>query len=373
MSMEPEAGFARDVLALRKYSGVRAVQPFMRFGYNNAVWLMENGPLGFRHLFGPDKMSAIAKGDAAALTHLSEAMVGTGLYMGSYLYASKMMKDADSLEAFGKRVNIGPMNPASAFLIAGYMAGKYFRNDPAPYFKGEDDMRYLASAVANISSRGTGSDVIDNFITSAGQVLQGEPASVNQRMKEAVGRWFARYTRPIGAMNEILSTVDSELAFARDTSEHVWDPTVANIPFVNKELPKRYGTDYAGPVKIESGAARQLTGIAFEKRPSPINDEMARLQVRPKYNVFPGLPANNNEYRKFLMEFIDLRGIPLVNSPRYKKAGDAVRRDMIQTLVSQASEAAKLKAEKNLSEEERNRILIDRRIRLIEEERSEVQ
>jgi hypothetical protein len=366
------------LLQARSIPVVRMFQPFLRFGYNNARWLYTHSPLaaielGIKPIFSQAARDAWMAGDAATMVRVGEAVTGSAMFMGASTYAAKVMKDGDSLAAFGQRVNISPLNPLSAYLVAGYMFGKWKRSDPAPMFNSEKDFQYLFDAMLN--TRGVSSGIVENFVQSARQIIEtgGKPAVVAQRMQDFAGRWVAAYARPLGAINEILSSVDPELADMRDPSGHVWDASIAAVPYVNMSLPKRYGTDYAGPVKIQSGAARQLTGLGFEHIGTRVNDEMKLYQVYPKYTAFPGnLPAYNNDYRKIMMEEVDREGLKMVSEDSWAKQSPAMKRQNLQTIATASAKKGKLEVLKTMPPElQKQMIRIDPELRMIFEERKQ--
>lgn len=364
-SLEPENAVAEWILKGRKFAAVRAVQPFMRFGYNSGRFIYHHSPmiwgeLGFKAATKPEYLAAMKAGDPTIIKNAVEGFTGTMMLAGAALVGSKIMKDVDSLEALGNRINIKPENPMSAYLVAGFLARRSILKDPAPLYEG--DIRYILSAVLNSSQKAPASEQVNqlmsNIMTEGGRLKITET-----RLREITGQWLARYTLLGQSINAMLSVADPELAVMRDTSEHWYDPTLANIPYVNKSLPKRYGTDYAGPVVVQNPAIGEMTGISFEKEGSPIFKEMELYQVKPRYNPFPGESKYNNEYRKIYGELLEQGGNSMVNSPEYKHAPINLKRSKLENLRTSLALIAKRKAMKDMPEDMRREFLLDRSTR----------
>ncbi len=354
----------RGLKEINSIQELKLISPYLRFRYNNAKMILQHSPLGVSAIFG-EGWSKFKAGDPATMMRAAEAMTGTAMIFGAAMYASKVMKDQDSIAAFGEQMSIRPENPASFYMITGYLLGKVFRNDPTPYFGNPKDLKYVMESITNTSKAESASDMVQSLLTDM-LTETGTKKGLSQWGKENIGRWVARFARPLTTVRDLLNSMDPEGAFERDTSLNWYDPTLANLPVVDKTLPKRYGTDYAGPVKIEHPAAQQLTGIKFEKQASFGVQEMKRLGIEPRYNVFKNEPVYNNLYRQRMMEMADAQLKTLTSSPEWKKLSPELQQIKMKRVMSRVSSAAMVQTKADMPDELKKFFSMDRETRMLE-------
>jgi len=248
------------------------INPFPRFAFGNALpFLIEHSPLGLAKALGPTAMRELAKGNTRTfLRAASRGLIGTTM-----LGAAMQMRDHPNAGERYYEWYTGPPDPETGerpYIDLRAFAPFTTYLFMAEALKGKDStlnfMDYANATIGINRISGTGLVLVDALRAKKGETLW----DVTQKF---VGQWGGVFTYPIKQV------VDVEYAIqggpARDVSGDTWqekvvNPTLANIPGVEKSLPAR--KDY-----IRGEVDRYVAFVPPARTKNVVEAELDRLGI----------------------------------------------------------------------------------------------
>ena len=182
--------------------------------------------------------------------------------------------------------------------------------------------RYIGQILGGYSTWGrTYVDMLTAFDADSGKLRStSEPI----RMTPTIDKWLQR---PENRLWLEVATIPS--------------PFINNIPIVNKMLQPFSRSTEEGEAKTVHPIFKQFTGITTKKT-TPLQQELSRLNLtqRPKF----GHPTINRRVNEEAVKHIE--GNRIMESNRYKEATDEARKEMLNSMFSEAYNKALDKVER---------------------------
>ena len=281
------------VRAFHDFPFLYTVNPFPRFTFANAIpFVYEHSPIGLATAFKPSTVAELAAGNSRKFVKTaSRGLIGTmllakaiemrnGPNAGERFYEYKTSVDPETGDA--RTANLLPYAPFTTYLaIAEAMKGGDSTMVP---------MDWAKAAIGLNRISGTGLVFID-ALRSGTQEIGGEK----------MAKWIAQYvsspTVPLRTVKDVEQSITGQ-DFGRDIkSDRFWidilNPTVSNMPFLDKFLAERRSPLEVGRQRFESvnffghkipaGIARQVFGMTIRNK-NVIQQEVDRLGM--KYTSF---------------------------------------------------------------------------------------
>ncbi|MDI6787616.1 MAG: hypothetical protein QME51_04525, partial [Planctomycetota bacterium] len=319
------------------------VQAFQRYLVNAYNFVYQYSPGGFLRLISPKVRAQIIAGNYEAL---SKAIIGTGFLAGGLgLRLSPIAGDKwYEIKIGGKTIDLRPYGPFAAYLFLGELIKAAIGYKTA--LSGRDITEGLLSVRPLAGTTLTLFDLVTGRLDSKNAIDR-----VYKSLKRGVGEWVGGFTVSFRTLVDLISAISPEESISRTTRESpLIGPTIRNIPFLGRQLPRSPRITRGEPYKTEYPVLKQLTGFrAYTK--TPLEAEIDRLGL----NLYPRTPNPKfsryiaEEAGKLIDENPDLRDRVL--DPDYKERSDLLKAMTIKVIYEEVREAATFRALERLIEE----------------------
>lgn len=310
--------------------------PFIRFLQNSLKFMWDFSPAGITSLFRPSMLRKLASGDREALSVVSKSVLGTMMmasgtairnseYAGEKWYELKVLDDQG--KDTGQRVDTRAFGPFTFYL----MVGEYMKNPENVTLK---DFILATTGVGRIE--GISLPIIDILEPS----LRGDSETAFKKFKQVISNWISGFTVPFRMISDFIG---DEQALVRDKEEYpILGSAMANIPFVQENLPSQPSLLEGDDLKREYTVLRQLSGMTIKTK-NFVEKEIDRLRIKPG-DLFPKTGVNKLDdlvIRRVgsMMERFDE---VLSESTKYGNLPDEKKIDVIKKAISEAKRSARL-------------------------------
>lgn len=305
---------------------------FPRFWLNSTKFLWDFSPGGYAKLLDPAFRKTLASSEPReAIQALSKATLGTMMWSGAVaLRHSKYAGDKwyevrpDPDKNPNKVVDIRAYAPFSTYA---FLADAVFKPE------GLTGMDWIQNSIGINRIAGSGLIIVD-------MVRSGTPEKFQEKVKQFAGQYLGGFTTPFRTIKDVVANWDKEESYYRETKLNpLAGPAIANIPYVDRMLPRAVSPTTAGPTRNKNPLFRQLTGITINDK-SNIQSEVDRLgldALRPK----TGSAKLDYEITNRMGYAGEVMGNALIQNPGYQGLDDDTRKEMLTGLFSQIRSGAK--------------------------------
>jgi hypothetical protein len=299
------------------------------------------------------------KGVQESIERISKGTVGSAALYAAYLYRDENQDTAwynmiDTSEN-NKPVDIRaifPMAPylAVADLLVKWRNGELDSTNPA-------EQLLVGIAGTQIRPSRTQDFVSDLFEQIAGMNEDGDVVS-REKLGKVLGDWAGSIAgRPLTAAQisrDIYSAFDDSEAIVRETRmvkgdgfQEVFSNSFMNhlkskIPVWQKDLPEFRSPTSEGSVRRQSAAMAQFSGVKYMPTPNEIEAELAKQGIET-YTLNPKTGNKQADYytKKHMPPYVDMMLGYTIGSVSYKSQPKWRQKDIIQSVVRQATKVAK--------------------------------
>ena len=334
MALEPERGtLAYNAIKMIRDNGAASnLVLFPRMAYNNIRSIYQYSPAG---IIDAAKIGGFLSGKPEAVMAVTKSVIGTGMFAAAAQIVKGRMNSLKSYDFLpGEGIALGPENPFSIYPIAGAIYQRVVNEDPSKELK--LDMAAISDAVLALGSRtmGTG-DSIERTMRGLLERYKDSNMTAGRFVTTTAGELLGAFTVPASTLKNLSTLIDEEEAYQRDTEANpLLGPAVANVPFLDKMLPKRTSVYQGEEVKNPTPWLSELTGYRLVKK-TPIQNELEKYQI--KIDEYPfDVPEQNQEFQKLAAErLVDSIG-NVVISDQYKNSPQSKQIAQLKAAVSAA-------------------------------------
>jgi hypothetical protein len=220
----------------------------------------------------------------------------------------------------------------SAFMKANYL-GKY---------TGEKAWKDALEAYVSMQPAAGSTRTMLDILTGSGETAGkgADLGSLQDAVLAMTGQYIARFTSPLGTINDVVGQFSPEDAKARipeeGTEEHhnpltiLGEPTLSNIPFARRAIPEKVDALTGQPVAGVDPIARQFGGLT-KRLQNRVRQELTATGT-PYSAAVPRQTGDrefdnavNREYSKVLQEFLP----DVLENETYQAASPELRRDIL--------------------------------------------
>ena len=299
------------------------------------------------------------KGVQESIERISKGTVGSAALYAAYLYRDENQDTAwynmiDTSEN-NKPVDIRAIFPMAPYLAVADLLVKW-RNGELDSANPAEQL-LVGIAGTQIRPSRTQDFVSDLFEQIAGMNEDGDVVS-REKLGKVLGDWAGSIAgRPFTAAQisrDIYSAFDDSEAIVRETRmvkgdgfQEVFSNSFMNhlkskIPVWQKDLPEFRSPTSEGSVRRQSAAMAQFSGVKYMPTPNEIEAELAKQGIET-YTLNPKTGNKQADYytKKHMPPYIDMMLGYTIGSASYKSQPKWRQKDIIQSVVRQATKVAK--------------------------------
>ena len=299
------------------------------------------------------------KGVQESIERISKGTVGSAALYAAYLYRDEN-QDTAWYNMIDTSENNKPVDVRAIFPMAPYLAvadllvkwrnGELDSANPA-------EQLLVGIAGTQIRPSRTQDFVSDLFEQIAGMNEDGDVVS-REKLGKVLGDWAGSIAgRPFTAAQisrDVYSAFDDSEAIVRETRmvkgdgfQEVFSNSFMNhlkskIPVWQKDLPEFRSPTSEGPVRRQSAAMAQFSGVKYMPAPNEIEAELAKQGIET-YTLNPKTGNKQADYytKKHMPPYVDMMLGYTIGSASYKSQPKWRQKDIIQSVVRQATKVAK--------------------------------
>tara|TARA_R100001377_G_scaffold9516_1_gene4842 strand:- start:503 stop:4045 length:3543 start_codon:yes stop_codon:yes gene_type:complete len=299
------------------------------------------------------------KGVQESIERISKGTVGSAALYAAYLYRDENQDTAwynmiDTSEN-NKPVDIRAIFPMAPYLAVADLLVKW-RNGELDSANPAEQL-LVGIAGTQIRPSRTQDFVSDLFEQIAGMNEDGDVVS-REKLGKVLGDWAGSIAgRPFTAAQisrDVYSAFDDSEAIVRETRmvkgdgfQEVFSNSFMNhlkskIPVWQKDLPEFRSPTSEGPVRRQSAAMSQFSGVKYMPAPNEIEAELAKQGIET-YTLNPKTGNKQADYytKKHMPPYINMMLGYTIGSVSYKSQPKWRQKGIIQSIVRQATKVAK--------------------------------
>lgn len=241
---------------------------------------------------------------------------------------------------------------------------EYLRTHYTGKYTSQEFFKDALEAYLSISpAAGSTKNILD---TITGRQAQGEPAdlgTLQRALISTIGEFIGRFSSPLDAISDVASVVDEGSAVARipamggkeeaSSFRSLVDPTLANIPGLNRMIPEKISPLTGEPIKSETPVTRQTLGVTLRMQ-NFIESEIKRTGL-PYGMAVPRQTGDrefdnqvNKEHAALLKEIMP----QLMNNEQYQGLTPELKRDILTDIFRRLKAGSYAKVVATLDEAE---------------------
>jgi len=278
----PKSAFGKGFVEVFDNPALSILVPFPRFLVASTRYTVEHSPLGLAYELSKVPLN---KGN---VSQIAKGVTGTGLFLGAYALANSEYAGDKwyRYKVGGKDIDIRAYYPfAAAFWVAD--AVKRLENGTLFDLNAKD----IAEGLIGVQVRGgTGNYLIDGFADA----MQGDGTAREKAIKAGgrlVGEYIASFGTPLQQFRDAYSLYDPDQKIVWDVDKRpVLGPLATRFPGGGQllDLDPAISPFRKDPITRQNPVMAQLTGITYSQPMTPIQSELARLDLPqstyvPKY------------------------------------------------------------------------------------------
>ena len=298
------------------------------------------------------------KGVQESIERISKGTVGSAALYAAYLYRDENQDTAwynmiDTSEN-NKPVDIRAIFPMAPYLAVADLLVKW-RNGELDSANPAEQL-LVGIAGTQIRPSRTQDFVSDLFEQIAGMNEDGDVVS-REKLGKVLGDWAGSIAgRPFTAAQisrDVYSAFDDSEAIVRETRmvkgdgfQEVFSNSFMNhlkskIPVWQKDLPEFRSPTSEGPVRRQSAAMSQFSGVKYMPAPNEIEAELAKQGIET-YTLNPKTGNKQADYytKKHMPPYINMMLGYTIGSVSYKSQPKWRQKGIIQSIVRQATKVA---------------------------------
>ncbi len=334
-SATPKATAFRDFIRFWQKTPLSTINPFPRFAFYNAPkFLFEHSPLGYVELLNPKVLKALAKGNPEQFAKIASKATLGNLFLLSAIHLRNSEYAGDKwyeIKVGKKTVDMRPFAPFSVYLLLAEMIKNPDNVTPSD----------VAQAIIGLNRiGGTGLAIAD-------AVRNKDVVGAYNVLKRIAGEYMGSFTVPLRTVKDVVAQFDEEERIIRDRREHpLIGPSLVNIPFLSRALPRAYSPLKGGELKTEAPLLRQLTGLSPREK-TIVESEASRLGLGYQGSK-TGVPELDRAVNRHMGEMVEALLPEVIRSPEYQSLSREEKRVVLEEILSEIRRMAREKAVEEL-------------------------
>ena len=334
-SATPKATAFRDFIRFWQKTPLSTINPFPRFAFYNAPkFLFEHSPLGYIELLNPKVIKTLARGNPEKFAKIASKATLGNLFLLSAIHLRNSEYAGDKwyeIKVGNKTVDMRPFAPFSVYLLLAEMIKNPENITPSD----------VAQAIIGLNRiGGTGLAIAD-------AVRNKDAVGAYNVLKRIAGEYAGSFTVPLRTIKDVVAQFSEEERIIRDRREYpLIGPSLVNIPFLSRVLPRAYSPLKGGEIKTEAPLLRQLTGLGLREK-TPVESEVSRLGLGYQGSR-TGVPEFDRTVNRYMGELVEMILPEILRSPEYQKLSREEKRVVLEEILGEIRRMARERAVEDL-------------------------